>query len=176
MVLVDETQNVGSRTGNPGPECDAHGGTHRYAHAISKREHRIEDSAHGIGQTPSVHHGNGSQNVASAAEEPRPVGFELRLAQCLAFNDRMMSHPNLRFGGRAPPPRRQDRADIRRVLGLHEKLGECRMGRIGRGGRKHELRVGCDLQVPVRLPRIHDRYAAHFRVVLRRHDYFEDRA
>src|ERR1035441_10776731 len=93
MVLVDQIQNALAKTGNTGPECNAHSATRRYAHAIPKREHRIEDSAHGIGQTPSVHHGNRRQNVAPAAEEPRAVSLELRLAQRLAFNDRMMSCP-----------------------------------------------------------------------------------
>ncbi len=173
--LVDEIQNAFTRCGNTGPERNAHRGARRYAHAIPEREHRIKNGAHRVGQTPSVHHGNGRLNVAPTAEETRSTSFELRLAQRLAFNDGVMSCPDFRIGGRAPPPRREDRAHFRHVLGLHEELRECRMCHIGGGGRQHELGIRCDLQVAHSVACIHDRYAANLRVVLRRNDHLQDR-
>src|ERR1022692_2527592 len=122
MVLIHESQNTFTRSGSAGPERNVHRGARRYAHAIPKREHRIENGADGVGQTPSVHHGNGRLNIAPATEETCAISFQLRLAQSLAFDDGVVGYPDFRFGRRAPSPRRQNRADFRNVLGLHEKL------------------------------------------------------
>ncbi len=59
LVLVDEIQDRLAGRGNAGPERNAHGGACRDAHPIPKREHRIQDRAHGVGQAPSFGHGDG---------------------------------------------------------------------------------------------------------------------
>ena len=42
--------------------------------------------------------------LAAAAEEPGPVGLDLRFAHGLAFDDGKMGGPDFGFAGRAPPP------------------------------------------------------------------------
>jgi hypothetical protein len=42
-------------------------------------------------------------NIAPATEETGSIGFQLRLAQGLAFDDGMVGRPDLRLGRRAPP-------------------------------------------------------------------------
>ena len=120
--LSTRSSNAARDVADAGPERNAHGGARGYAHAITKREHRIKHRADGVGQASSVHHGDGFPNVAPAAEEARPIGLNFRFAQGLAFDDRVMGGPDFRIGRRAPSPRRQDRAHLRRILGLHEEL------------------------------------------------------
>ncbi len=45
---------------------------------------------------------------------------------------------------------------------------------IGGGGRQHQLGVGGDLEVARAVAGVHNRYAAHLRVVLGGYDHFED--
>ena len=174
-MLIGQIQHVATGRRDNRPEGDAHRPARRNPHAVAKREDGIENGADGIGKRPAIHYGDRRSNFASTAEETGPVGFDLRLAHRLAFDDGKMCRPDFGLGRRATPPRRQDGADLGEILSLHEKFGKDRVRRVGGGRRQHQLCVGGELDVPGLAARIRDRYAADFGVVLWRDDNVEGR-
>ena len=65
----------------------------------------------------------------------------------LALDDGEMRRPDFRLARRAPPPRRQDGADVGEIFGLDEQLREGRMRDVGGLRRQHEFGVGRDLDL-----------------------------
>ncbi len=65
---------------------------------------------------------------------------------------------------------RQEGADIRDELGLHEQVLEGRVSDVGRLRREDDLGVRGQLDLTTARAEIRQRYAADLRVVLRRHD------
>ena len=175
VMLVHQVQRVLARRCGSRPECDVHGRARRHPHALPQHEHRVEDRADRIGQSPAIQHRDGPPDPAPAAEKPGSVGLDLRLAERLAFNDCMMGRPDLRLGGRAPPPGCQDGALLGDIFGLHEELRERRMRRVGCGERERQLAIGRDLDVAHAVAAIRDRYATNLGVILRRNDDLQGR-
>ena len=114
------------------PEGDARRRARRHAHAAAQREDRIEHGADRIGQRPRVEHRDRRATPLSAAEEARPVGLELRLADGFAFGDAQMRGPDFRLR-RAPAVAAWRGCAPRSamIFGLDEQLGEGRMGDVG---------------------------------------------
>ena len=73
--------------------------------------------------------------------------------------------------GDAPPPRRQNGADVGQIFGLDEQLGKGRMRDVGGLGRQHELGIGRDLDLPHPAAGIRDRDAADLGIVFRRDEH-----
>ena len=175
LVLVDQVQHLAAGRRDDRPERDAHRAARRHPHATTQREDGIEDGADGVRKRPAVHHRDRRPDVAAAAEEAGAVGFDLRLAHRLAFDDGEVRRPDLGLAGRATTPRREDGAVPGEILGLHEELGEGRVRRVGGGRREHEFGVRRELDVPRAAARIRDRDAPNLGVVLRRDDDLERR-
>ena len=109
----------------------------------------------------------GVRMLAPAPEEARPVGLELHVARRVSpSHDGEVRRPDLGLAGRAPPPRRQQRADVGDELRLHEQLGEGRVGRVGGRRRQHDLGVRGQLDLAGAAAEVRDRHAAHLGVVL----------
>src|SRR5512139_1687590 len=101
LVLVDQIQHLAAGRCDDSPECDAHRSARGHAHASTQCEDGIEDGASRVRQRPAVHYGDRRSNFATAAEEARTVGFDLRLAHRLAFDNGKMGCPDLWLAGRA---------------------------------------------------------------------------
>ena len=86
-----------------------------------------------------------------------------------------MRSPCLCFPGRAPAASREQHADRRQVLGLHEELGERRMRFVGRARRQHDFCVRSDLDGPDAIAHVRETDAAHLGIALGRHDHVEGR-
>ncbi len=74
------------------------------------------------------------------AEEPRPVGLELRRAGP-GVGRRDVHGPDRLLVVRPRPPPRQDRPDVGQPLGLEEQLVERRVGQVGPARAEHDLGV-----------------------------------
>ena len=76
-----------------------------------------------------------------------------------------MSRPYVGLFGRALAARRKERMAFRDVFCLHEELRERLVGGVCGRRRKHELQIGCHLDLPVAMSAIGDRQAPNFGVV-----------
>ena len=172
-MFVDAIQQRCARPRRHGPEGDANRRPSRHANTPAQREDRIEHGSDRIGQRPSVHDRDRRANALSAAQEARPVGFELRPADRFSIGDAQMRRP--KFGFRRSPlsPRRKDRAEVLEIFGLDEQLGEGRMGDIGALWPQSKFGVGCDLDVARPASRIGDGHAPNLGVVLSRNKHLK---
>ena len=134
-----------------GPECDANRRPGRHANTPAQREDWIKYSSDPIGQRPCVHDRNWRANALSAAQEARPVGFELQPADRFSIGDAQMRRP--KFGFRGVRFRRVARiAPKSSIFGLDEQLCEGRVSDICALGPQSKFGVGCDLDVARRPP------------------------
>src|SRR5579872_4420065 len=97
----------------------------------------------------------------AAAEEAGPVGFNLRLADRVAVDDGEMRSPYFGLGRRSSASGRQNRANIRDILGFHKQLGKSRMGDVRRLRSQRELAIGGELDLSGAAAGIRDRNAAN---------------
>jgi hypothetical protein len=130
-MFVDAIQQRRARLCRHRPEGNAHCGAGRHSNATAQCEDRIEHRSDRIGQRSGVQHRNRRADAVSTAEEARPIGFELRLADGFAVGDAQMRRPNFGFRGSALSPGREDRAEIGKILGLDEQFREGWMRDIG---------------------------------------------
>ena len=147
----------------------------RQPHPASKAEDRIEHCPARVGQRATIDHRDRCTDTVPAAQKARPVRFELRAADGLAFDDREVRRPHRRVGRRSEAARRQNRADVVHELRLHEQVREDRVRGVGRGGRQHDLRIRRHIDFASPASVIEDRDAADLGVVLRRDRDFERR-
>jgi len=136
-------------------------------HALPQHEHGVEDRADRIETNAAVQH-------RDPAPDPRPRPrnralsvLDLGLAEALAFDDCMMGRPDLRLGGRAPPPGCQDGAHLGDIFGLHERASRTPDAPASVRGCERQLGIGGDLDVAHALAAVRDRYAANLGVILR---------
>ena len=165
MVFVHETQDILARGGDHGPEVDPRSRPRRDPYPAAQGEDRIEHGAHRAAQGPPVEGRGRDVDITAAADKTGPIGFELALADILPIDDRQVGGPDFRVAGRAPTPSRQDRAETRQVLGFDKQLGERGVGDVGGGGRQHEFRVGCHLDLSCLVSEIGERDPAHLGVI-----------
>ena len=93
-MFVDTIQQRRACSRRHGPEGDANRRPSRHTNTPAQREDRIKHGSDRIGQRPSVHDRDRRANALSAAQEARPVGFELRAADRFAIGDAQMRRPN----------------------------------------------------------------------------------
>jgi hypothetical protein len=141
-----QSSKIGARFGRHRPERDANRGARRDMDAATQGEDRIEHGASGIGQRPRVDHRERRADAVSPAEEARPVGFELRLADGFAVGDAQMRGPYFRFRRRSLSPRGEDGALVGEIFGFDEQLREGGVGDIGALRAQSEFGVGGDLR------------------------------
>jgi hypothetical protein len=146
-----------------------------HPYTTSNRKNRIQDGSDGIGERPAIHHGDRRPSIAPRAQETGSIGLDLSLAHRLAFDDGKMCRPDLRFSWRPAAPRRQNGAEPRVILGLHEKFGEGQVRCVSCGRSQRELGIGGELDIPDPVARIRYGQAANFGVVFRRNDDFKHR-
>ena len=172
-MFVHTIQQRRARLCRHGPECDANRRPGRHANTPAQREDWIKYGSDRIGQRPCVHDRDWRANALSAAQEARPVGFELRPADRFSIGDAQMRRP--KFGFRRSPlsPRRKDRAEVLEVFGLDEQLCEGRMGDICALWPQSKFGVGCDLDVARPASRIGDGHAPNLGVVLSRNKHLK---
>ncbi len=114
-------------------------------------------------------------NFAASPQKTGTIGFVFELPHDRALDGHVMGRPDFRLGAGAPPPGRQQHAQIGRELGLDEQLRECGMSRIGRRRRQRELAVRGDIEIDCAVARIRNRHASDLGVVLRGYDDLEGR-
>ena len=175
VVLVDKIEDLLARGGDHGPEIDR--APSRPARSARRRRRaKIGSSTVPVapesGRPPIDRRGRRA-NAAAAPEEPRAIGLELALADGLAVDHRQVRGPDLRLGRRAPPPRRQYRAQAGQMLGLDEQFGERRVRDVGGLRRQRQLGVGGYFDLARLIAEVRDRHAAHLRVVLGRNQHLQ---
>ena len=132
LMFVGQVEHCAARGRDQRPECDTRCSPGRKPDAAAKTEDRIEHGAGRVGERPAVDHRDRRADPASATQETRAIGLELRAADHLAFDDRDMRCPELAFGRRSSPPCSQNSAAVGDELGLYEQIGEGRMSGISR--------------------------------------------
>ena len=174
VMLVHQVECFGASRCNHRPERDVDRGARRYSHAAAKTEDRIEHGADGIGERLAVDHRDRRANDAPASQGnvrgrfrtvASPADSPSTTARCAA--------QTCGIGGRARPPRGQQRADVGLELRLHEHFGEGRMGGVGCVGRQHDFGVRGQLDLARAGAEIRDRDAANFGVIFGRDRHFQ---
>src|SRR6185437_331211 len=97
------------------------------------------------GEGASGQHGVGAARAAPAAEEAGAIGFELQCAHRDAVGDGEVGEPDLGIELAAAAAGGEQNLGSGDEFGLHEKIGEGRVGGGGGGGREHQFGVGGDL-------------------------------
>src|SRR6185437_8625778 len=97
------------------------------------------------GEGASGQHGVGAARAAPAAEEAGAIGFELQRAHRDAVGDGEVGEPDLGIELAAAAACGEQHLGSGDEFGLHEKIGEGRVGGVGGGGREHHFGVGGDL-------------------------------
>ena len=174
-MLVDAIEQGGARFGRHRPERDADCGARRNIDAAAQGENRIEHGADRIGQGPRVPHRKRRADAVPPAEEARPVGFELGLADGFAVGDAQMRGPYFRLRRRSLSSRGEDRARVDEIFGFDEQLREGGMSDIGALRTESEFGIGGDLDFARAAARVGDRDPTHLGVVLLGNEHFEDR-
>ena len=167
-VFVHTIQQRFARPRRHGPEGDANCRPGRHANTSAQGENRIEHGPDRIGQRPHVHDRDRRANALPAAQEARPVGFELRLADCFSVGDAQMGRPKLRFRRRPLSAGRDDCAEVLEVFRLDKQLRKGRVGHVCALWSQNKFAVGCDLDVARPPSRIGDGHASYLGVVLSR--------
>ena len=168
VVLVHQVEQRLARGGHQRPEGQPCHLARGDAHAVAHREDWVQ---HRAGQRGAVSHGLRRGRRASAAQETFSVGFVLHRRRGDAFDDREMRRPHRRLVGRARAARGDHGAELGQVFGLHEHLGEGRMGIIGRGRRQHHLGVGGEFDLARLAAGVGDCDAADLAVGFGRHHH-----
>ncbi len=171
-ILVDQRQHLRAARRHPKPKGDARGFAGCDFHAVTQREHGIEDRARRVGQRPRLDDGHGIAQIMSAPQKPSPVGFELQTADGLALQCTDMSDPTLGLAGLSAAPSGQHCAALGDEFGLHEHLGEGGMSGIRIGCRQHDLGVSRQFDFTNAAAFVGHRDSADFRIVLGRHEDF----
>ncbi len=129
MLVGKVEQGLACRRGHR-PEREPRGAAARDSHPPAQAEDRIEHGPDSVGQRPAVPDSGRCTVGMSAAQKAGAIGFELYVARGFAFDDDEMRRPDLRIAVRAPPPRREDRAEAGHELGFDEQFGEGGMSDI----------------------------------------------
>ena len=95
VVFVGQVERFAARGRDQRPERDPRRGPWRKPDAAAKTEDRIEYGAGSVGERPAVNHRDRRTDPASASQETRPIGLELRAAHHLAFDDGDVRRPEL---------------------------------------------------------------------------------
>ena len=75
----------------------------------------------------------GAMDLVAASQEPGPVGFELDTSDRLAGQGQDMTGPDPFFFGRTGPAGGEQGVVAGDRFGLHEEVGERRVGGVGPG-------------------------------------------
>ncbi len=174
-VLVHQVQHLLSRRGDQRPERDPCRGPRGESHAAREAEDRVEHRSDRSGREWIARQCRGGARLPAASDEGGAIRLEAPGPDGVALDDGEMRSPGARFMWRAPAACRQQRADRRQVLGLHEELGEGRMRLVGGARRQHEFRIRRDFDRAHAIAHVRQGDAANLGVALGRHDHVERR-
>ncbi len=146
-------------------------GTRGDLHARAQTPDRIEHRADRIGERAAIHQRHRVADRAAATEEAGAIGLVFDLFLRAAHDN--MGRPNGEIGRAVRPAHGQQSMDFGQIVGLDEKIGKGRMGRIGGHRREHHFRVGSQFDLARLRAGIGDREAAQFEIVVRGNENLE---